>query len=77
MSQPLSGMTMTLARMYPVATQATSSTVAPRFPPIVLSATLTIVVSMIAMIRPSITVMVMSATEPPSRWRTAAALVVS
>ena len=36
-------MTTTLARMYPVATQATSSTVAPRFPPIVLIATLTIV----------------------------------
>ena len=51
-----------------MATQATSSTVAPRLPPIVLIATLTIVLSMIAMMSPSITVIVISATGGP--WST-------
>src|SRR6476661_757241 len=44
-SQPVSGMTITLARMYPVETQAISSRLAPRFPIMSGSATLTIELS--------------------------------
>ena len=61
---------MTLAKMYPVATQADLVDGRRRaLPPMVLSATLTIVVSMIAMISPSITVMVIRPTGACSRWR--------
>src|SRR5579872_4409583 len=53
--------------MYPVATHETSSIDAPKLPAIVSSATFTIVASMMAIISPSITVIVMRATFV-SRW---------
>jgi len=56
-SQAVIGRTITLERMYPVATQPISSRVAPRLPPICGRATLTMVVSstsrMAAVMRPT------------------------